>query len=351
MNENMVECPKCGNVQPRDSEKCYKCGFRLNSYLDYIEAIDAEINGVGKKENETREKIQNKNQKSLKKLITKPLFIFGLVIILIAIGLLIKFAIDSNISKSSNNNMIASQDNEESPENTEPFEAIAEQNDTDSSIEIIYKVKTPNYSEEDFKKALEIISNRASAACVDISINGSMNEGYITVIINEKIDDITAFTYQLCQPGEIFFIYGQGPDGIQNITYNSDGKATLARTMDEIINSGDIILDKTYIAEAEPKMYMDQVSGVQYVVSLKFTSEGTNIFSEATKYAYDKQGLFQNIIAIVCDDEVISAPRVTAVIDIGEAHIQGMENYTASSILANKISNESMPLEFEIIYD
>ena len=36
MDNRMIECPECGNMQPVDTQKCYKCGFKLNKYLEQI---------------------------------------------------------------------------------------------------------------------------------------------------------------------------------------------------------------------------------------------------------------------------------------------------------------------------
>ncbi len=36
MENKMLKCPECGNIQPIDSQKCFKCGFNLNAYLNQI---------------------------------------------------------------------------------------------------------------------------------------------------------------------------------------------------------------------------------------------------------------------------------------------------------------------------
>ena len=43
MNDNMIECPKCGNVQPSTSGRCFKCGFDLSLYLEKVRN-KAEVN-------------------------------------------------------------------------------------------------------------------------------------------------------------------------------------------------------------------------------------------------------------------------------------------------------------------
>ena len=102
MNNNMIECPKCGNVQPSDSEKCFKCGFRLNSYLDYLEAINAEVNGSSGERIKTpydeinKEKSDLRNKDTSKSLIHNPFFIVGILLIMISLGSLIMFAIDTD---------------------------------------------------------------------------------------------------------------------------------------------------------------------------------------------------------------------------------------------------------------
>ncbi len=121
MNDNMIVCPKCGNVQPRDTEKCYKCGFRLNSFLDYMESVDDEINGSANRRVERqRNKYEispqwqryvdrensamNRDSKS-KKFFDKPLIVFtSFLVVAIIIAIVLKYVRQNDASGNSKNN-------------------------------------------------------------------------------------------------------------------------------------------------------------------------------------------------------------------------------------------------------
>ena len=117
MKDN-ITCPSCGNVQPAGTEKCYKCGFRLNAYMDYLEAVDSEVNRPTSARNRKnknfyeispqwqqyvdRQQTKTKSGGRFKRLITDPRFIIGFIVIGLALGSFIKYAIDSGMFKKSN---------------------------------------------------------------------------------------------------------------------------------------------------------------------------------------------------------------------------------------------------------
>ena len=150
--------------------------------------------------------------------------------------------------------------------------------------------------------------------------------------------------------GNIYFIYGKSPDGTVNISLGADGKYTLARPLADIISDGGLVVDGSDIADAQPQMYQDQIQGVQYVVDLTFKSEGTKKFADATEYAYSYRsaGSLENIIAIVYDGEIVSAPGVSSVISEGRAQISGQQNYDESNVLATTIRVGALPLELSV---
>ena len=79
------------------------------------------------------------------------------------------------------------------------------------------------------------------------------------------------------------------------------------------------------------------------VVQLTFTKEGTEKFAEATKAAYPNK----DIIYIVYDDEIISAPAVQSEITDGVASITGMSSFEEADILASTIRIGGLKLELE----
>lgn len=115
MSDN-ITCPSCGNVQPNGTEKCYKCGYRLNAYNEYLNAIDEEINKPSSYKSSLNKKDTRKNfyeispqwqqyvdnqrskpKSKFKKIISNPKFVIGFIIITISLGSFAKYAIDTGM--------------------------------------------------------------------------------------------------------------------------------------------------------------------------------------------------------------------------------------------------------------
>lgn len=77
----------------------------------------------------------------------------------------------------------------------------------------------------------------------------------------------------------------------------------------------------------------------EFVVQLELTEDGTKAFADATS---ENVG---NVIQIVYDDNVISAPRVNEAITGGTAIISGMANAEEAQNLASSIRIGSLSLE------
>jgi len=124
---------------------------------------------------------------------------------------------------------------------------------------------------------------------------------------------------------------------------------------------GGVVLDGSDIAGAEANMYKDQRNVNQSVVILNLNENGKAKLAEATAYAYKyyTNGYntdLRNLIAIVYDNEIISAPSVASVITGGEASIT-MENsnksvserYEEAKVLASTIRIGALPLELSVL--
>ena len=100
------------------------------------------------------------------------------------------------------------------------------------------------------------------------------------------------------------------------------------------------------MADAQGGAIQNQTtSAKEYVVSLTLTSDGDNSgkarFAEATKENVGKQ------IAIVYDNQIISAPNVNEEISGGKAQISGMSDLEEAQNLASYIRIGSLGLELE----
>ena len=116
--------------------------------------------------------------------------------------------------------------------------------------------------------------------------------------------------------------------------------------MDEIKESGSVVLEGSDVADAQGGAIQNQnTSAKEYVVSLTLTSDGENSgktkFAEATKNNVGKQ------IAIVYDNNIISAPNVNEEISGGKAQISGMSDLEEAQNLASYIRIGSLGLELE----
>lgn len=175
--------------------------------------------------------------------------------------------------------------------------------------------------------------------------------------INVDIPDVTDANQvleTLGDAGMIYFIYGQSAEGKANIEYNSEeGGYKLARPLEEIIADGDVVIDGSCILGAEPYIGQNGLGANSYEVILTLNEAGKTKFADATAYAYSYYNTstvsIRNIIAIVYDGRVYSAPRVSAHIPDGNAVINGQTDYNESKQLASIIRIGALPLELKEI--
>ncbi len=175
--------------------------------------------------------------------------------------------------------------------------------------------------------------------------------------INVDIRDVTdanVVLEKLGDAGKIYFIYGQSSQGEENITFDAEnGGYKLARPLEDIIADGDVVIDGACIAGAEAVIGQGSLGANDYQVKLTLNDSGKSRFSEATAYAYSYYNpavaSIRNIIAIVYDGAVYSAPMVSAHITDGNAVINGQKDYDESKQLASIIRNGALPLELREI--
>lgn len=106
---------------------------------------------------------------------------------------------------------------------------------------------------------------------------------------------------------------------------------------------GNVVLSGTDIAEAQPATQQDSMGNSEFVVALTMTEEGTKKFAEATRKAAPNK----DIIYIIYDEEVVSAPAVQSEITDGQCVIQGMASYEEAESLSSVIRIGGLKLELE----
>lgn len=110
-----------------------------------------------------------------------------------------------------------------------------------------------------------------------------------------------------------------------------------------------VVLEGTDVKSAKSQYGQPtQNANSQYYVTVEFTSAGAAKFAEATGAAAAKASP-NNIIKIVMDETVVSAPRVSEKIDSDSCVISGSFTAEEASRLANQINSGNLPFEMKKI--
>ncbi|MCR4896833.1 MAG: protein translocase subunit SecD [Lachnospiraceae bacterium] len=208
------------------------------------------------------------------------------------------------------------------------YQVVGEENPSDTDMaDTIYKLqqRVTNYSTE--AQVYQEGNNR-----INIEIPG--------------VSDANAILQELGKPGTLYFIAQTDDAGNQNYSIGSSGYYELNKSIDEMIADGSIVLYGTDVADAKAVSSSDQMKNVEYAVSLTMTDEGREKFAKATEKAY-KNG---ETIAIYYDEQLISVPRVQAVLADGVAQITGSFTYEDAEKLASTIRIGGLSLELEELH-
>jgi len=113
--------------------------------------------------------------------------------------------------------------------------------------------------------------------------------------------------------------------------------ATALLTFQDI--EGNVLLTGAEVETARTEFVQGQGMGV----SLRFTTEGTRLFADATRANLGRP------IMIFMDEYMISAPNVNNVINDGMAQITGQFSRESADLLASQIRSGSLPFGLEVI--
>ena len=211
--------------------------------------------------------------------------------------------------------------------------------DLAGGVSITYQAKDSNPSKEDMSDTVYKMQQRVSQYSTEAQ---AYQEGSNRITIEiPGVSDANAILEELGKPGSLYFIDQTDADGNQNFTTgNSESGYVLARSIEDIQKAGSVVLEGTDVADAEGGAYQDSsTSSQKYAVSLTLTKDGKKKFAEATKANVGKQ------IAIVYDNQVLSAPNVNEEISGGKAQITGMASTEEAQNLASYIRIGSLSLE------
>lgn len=197
-------------------------------------------------------------------------------------------------------------------------------------------------------------SGSASAIKQGLDLAGGVSITYEVVGEEEPSpEDMADTVYKLQKRVEVYsteaLVYQEGTKRINieipgvsdaNTILEELGKPGSLVFMDK---DGNVVLSGTEIAEAQPATQQNSMGNSEFVVALTMTEEGTKKFAEATKKAAPNQ----DIIYIIYDDEIVSAPSVQSEITDGQCVIQGMASFEEAESLSSVIRIGGLKLELE----
>ena len=197
-------------------------------------------------------------------------------------------------------------------------------------------------------------SGSASAIKQGLDLAGGVSITYEVVGEEDPSpEDMADTLYKLQKRVEVYsteaLVYQEGSNRINiEIPGVSDANAILEElgkpgSLMFMDMDGNVVLSGTDIAEAQPATQQDSMGNSEFVVALTMTKEGTAKFAEATKKAAPNQ----DIIYIIYDDTIVSAPSVQSEITDGQCVIQGMASYEEAESLSSVIRIGGLKLELE----
>ena len=208
--------------------------------------------------------------------------------------------------------------------------------DLEGGVSITYETVKDDPTDEEMGDAIYKLQLRADVYSTESNVYREGSER-----INVEIpgaDNAEAILTDLGNPGALYFIYGTG-----NIVKDSEAESgyKLSKTIDELKAADQIVLNGNDIADAKAgtQEANSYTGGIDYVVQLFLTKDGAVKFAEATAKSVG------SIIAIVYDNNVVSAPYVNSAITDGVAVVMGMANYEEADALASTIRIGALPIE------
>ncbi len=170
---------------------------------------------------------------------------------------------------------------------------------------------------------------------------------------NPSAEDMNDTVYKLQQRVDGYsteaHVYQEGSNRINvEIPGVSDANAILTElgkpgSLEFRLTDGTVVITGDQVDSASAGTQQNQMGNQEYVVQLELNDEGAEAFAEATS---ENVG---NVIEIVYDDEVISAPRVNEAITGGTAYITGSFTAEEAQNLASSIRIGSLSLELQEI--
>jgi len=221
--------------------------------------------------------------------------------------------------------------------------------DLAGGVSVTYQTVKEDPTSEEMEDLQTKLEKRATSLSTEARV---YREGKRRINVDiPGMDDAKTVFDTLGDAGNIYFIYAVGKDGTSNIKSSTTAESgyELARDMKTIIEAGDVVIDGSDIASADPATRNDN-GAIVYEVVLELNEAGGKKFEEVTGYCAGKTyGSLENIIAIVYDNVVYSAPNVKSKISGGSATITGSRNMEEARSLSTIIRIGALPIEIEAL--
>lgn len=210
--------------------------------------------------------------------------------------------------------------------------------DLSGGVSITYQAKESDPSSEDMSDTIYKLQKRVEQYSTEAQV---YQEGSDRINVEiPGVTDANAILEELGKPGSLCFVEETDDEGNTNFTLGENGYE-LSRSMEEIREAGSVVLEGSDVADAEGGAQQTSASAREYVVNLTMTEEGKEKFAQITEENVGKP------VAIVYDNEILSAPNVNEAITGGQAQINGMASVEEAQNLASYIRIGSLSLELE----
>ena len=217
--------------------------------------------------------------------------------------------------------------------------------DLEGGVSITYQVKGETPSQEDMDDTVYKMQRRVEQYSTEAQ---AYQEGSDRVSIEiPGVEDANTILEELGQPGSLYFIKHYDSEGNENYTLGADGYV-LNKSIDELQGTDSIVLTGSEVKNATAGSFQQSTTGAtEYGVDLTLNDEGTAAFAAATEEAYNNGN---DTIAIYYDGDLISVPKVNAIIENGQAQISGEGmTYEEADNIASTIRIGGLNLELEEI--
>ena len=191
---------------------------------------------------------------------------------------------------------------------------------------VTYEIQDEEFTQTDIDDTIYKLQLRVAEYSADATVYQE-GEDRITVEIPGVYDE-QAVIEALGKPGSLQFVTYDEKNDDDTVDYSQPT----------------VWVTGSDISSAEAGTQQDDTTGAsEYVVQLGFNEAGTEAFGEATSSHVGE------IIYVIYDDEVVSAPTVQSAITNGNAVIEGMDSFEEAQTLASTIRIGSLNLTLKDI--